>query len=122
MSPQQKNTIHERSLAELNDASYRLSRDIIQMTTKAGSGHPSSSLSAIDILVALYLGGFMRYDPLLPHWADRDRFILSKGHAAPGLYAILAEAGFFDHALLWYTAPDRQPAGRAPQHARPAGG
>lgn len=81
--------------------SYRLSRDIIRMTTDAGSGHPSSSLSAIDILTALYCGDIMRYDSQRPDWPDRDRFILSKGHAAPALYAILAEAGFFDRDQLF---------------------
>src|SRR3954452_16879596 len=67
------------------------------MTTEAGSGHPSSSLSATEFVTALYFGGFLRYDPKNPHWPDRDRFILSKGHAAPVLYAALAEAGFFPH-------------------------
>jgi len=70
------------------------------MTTRAGSGHPSSSLSAIDVLTALYFGGVMRYDAGRPRWAGRDRFIMSKGHAAPALYAVLAEAGFFDPAVL----------------------
>ncbi len=71
------------------------------MTTRAGSGHPSSSLSAIDVLTALYFGGFMRYDPKQPDWPERDRFILSKGHAAPGLYAVLAEAGYLSPDLLF---------------------
>jgi transketolase len=70
-------------------------RDILVMTTEAGSGHPTSSLSATEIVTALYFGGYLRYDPKNPHWPDRDRFILSKGHAAPVLYAALAEAGFF---------------------------
>lgn len=91
---------NNRSIDELRKTSYRLSRQIIEMTTEAGSGHPSSSLSAIDIMVALYFGGIMRYDPARPAWPDRDRFILSKGHGAPGQYAVLAEAGFFDPALL----------------------
>src|SRR5690606_38515260 len=77
------------------EISYRLSRHILQMTTDAGSGHPSSSLSAIDVLVALYFGGILRFDPNRPQWPQRDRFIMSKGHAAPALYAVLAEAGFF---------------------------
>ena len=85
---------------DLDNISRRLSRRIIEITTKAGSGHPSSSLSAIDIMVALYFGGVMRHDPNQPDWADRDRFILSKGHAAPGLYVVLAEAGYFDPELL----------------------
>lgn len=95
--------LHEqrrRSLEELQDVSHRLSRQIIEITTKAGSGHPSSSLSMIDILTCLYFGGVMRYTPEQPTWPDRDRFILSKGHGAPGLYVSLAEAGFFDPALL----------------------
>ena len=89
-----------RSFSELRDTSYRLSRTIIETTTRAGSGHPSSSLSAIDILTVLYFGGIMRYDPTRPDWPDRDRFIMSKGHAAPGLYVTLAEAGYFEAGLL----------------------
>lgn len=86
---------YDRSLDELHETVWKLSRQILQMTTEAGSGHPSSSLSAIDVMTALYFGGLMRYDPARPDWPERDRFILSKGHAAPGLYAVLAEAGFF---------------------------
>jgi transketolase len=65
------------------------------MTTAAGSGHPTSSLSAVEVVTALYFGGFLRYDPKAPHDPHRDRFILSKGHAVPVLYSALAEAGFF---------------------------
>src|SRR4051812_41449061 len=72
-----------------------LRADILRSTTAAGSGHPTSSLSAVEVVTALYFGGFLRYDPKDPTWSDRDRFILSKGHAAPVLYAALAEAGFF---------------------------
>lgn len=100
MTVLQKNKRHSRSLAELADTSWRLSRQIIEITTKAGSGHPSSSLSAIDILTGLYFGGILRYDPEHPDWPQRDRFILSKGHGAPALYAVLAEAGYFDADLL----------------------
>lgn len=89
-----------RSLRELQETAWRLSRQILQITTDAGSGHPSSSLSAIDVLTALYFGGTMRYNPQRPDWPERDRFILSKGHGAPGLYAILAEAGYFDPSVL----------------------
>lgn len=88
------------SAEELEDVAHRLSVEIIDMTTRAGSGHPSSSLSAIDVLTALYFGGIMCYKPDDPHWTDRDRFILSKGHGCPALYAVLAEAGYFDAALL----------------------
>ena len=91
---------HKRSMQELQETVWKLSRQIVEITTKAGSGHPSSSLSAIDILTALYFGGVMRYDPQNPEWPERDRFILSKGHGAPGLYVILAEAGYFDPGLL----------------------
>jgi transketolase len=77
-----------------------LRRDILTMTTRAGSGHPSSSMSAIDVITALYCGGILRHDPQRPHDPDRDRFIMSKGHASPALYAILAERGYFAHDLL----------------------
>jgi transketolase len=87
-------------IRELQETAWKLSRQIIQMTTKAGSGHPSSSLSAIDLLVTLYFGGVMCYTPEQPGWPDRDRFILSKGHGAPALYAVLAEAGYFNPDLL----------------------
>lgn len=86
--------------AALTELVRRLSRSIIEMTTRAGSGHPSTSLSAIDTLAALYFGGIMRHDPQKPDWPERDRFILSKGHGAPGLYAVLAEAGYFDKEQL----------------------
>lgn len=89
-----------RSLSELKEIVWRLSRQILQMTTTAGSGHPSSSLSAIDVLTALYFGAIMQYEPGWPDWPERDRFILSKGHAVPALYVVLAEAGFFDPEML----------------------
>jgi transketolase len=91
---------HQRSKEELNDIAWRLSREIIEMTTKAGSGHPSSSLSAIDILTVLYFDGVIHFNPDQPDWPNRDRFILSKGHAAPGLYVTLAEAGYFPKDML----------------------
>lgn len=87
-------------LEELESLARRLRRTVLIMTTEAGSGHPTSSLSAVEIMVALYFGGLLRYDPARPDWPDRDRFILSKGHAAPILYAVLAEAGYFAKDLL----------------------
>ena len=75
--------------------------DILDMTTKAGSGHASSSWSATDIVTALFFGGVLRYRPNEPEWPERDRFIMSKGHAAPLLYAILARAGYFDREEIW---------------------
>src|SRR5688572_10622941 len=79
---------------ELENATKRIRRHIVTATTAAGSGHPSTSLSMVEIVATLYLGGVMRYNPNDPEDAARDRFILSKGHGAPGLYAILAEAGY----------------------------
>lgn len=70
------------------------------MTVKAGSGHPAGSLSAVEILLALYFK-YLRHNPQNPRWEDRDRFILSKGHAAPALYAVLAECGYFPIDELW---------------------
>ena len=69
---------------------------IIRMIAAAGSGHPGGSLSATDLVATLFFGGTLRYDAANPSWPDRDRFILSKGHAAPVLYAALANAGYFD--------------------------
>lgn len=74
-------------------------RDILQMTHAAGSGHPGGSLSAVEILVSLYFDQ-MHLDPSNPEDPNRDRFLLSKGHAAPLLYSVLAHRGFFDPALL----------------------
>lgn len=80
---------------ELVEMAKRLRADIVRATTAAGSGHPSTSLSMVEVLTVLYFAGVLRYDPANPSWSDRDRFILSKGHGAPGLYAVLAEAGYF---------------------------
>lgn len=73
---------------------------IIEMITSAKSGHPGGSLSAVEILVSLYFGGVLNYDPKNPLLESRDRFFLSKGHAAPVLYSTLAEAGYFDKSGL----------------------
>ena len=82
------------SVAEMEAMAKKLRRHIVTMIGKAGSGHPGGSLSAVEILTALYFK-LMRHKPQDPHWEDRDRFILSKGHAAPLLYAVLAECGYF---------------------------
>jgi transketolase len=82
------------STAELKGMAKQLRRHVITMIATAGSGHPGGSLSAADIITALYFK-VLRHDPKNPEWPDRDRFILSKGHAAPILYAALAEAGYF---------------------------
>ncbi|MBM3142967.1 MAG: transketolase [Chloroflexi bacterium] len=82
------------SVPELEKMARQLRRHVITMTATAGSGHPGGSLSAADIVTALYFR-VMRHDPENPRWPDRDRFILSKGHVAPILYAALAECGYF---------------------------
>ena len=83
-----------KSLEELQAIAKQIRRDIIEMIAAAGSGHPGGSLSAVEILVTLYFGGAMHQDPANPKWADRDRIILSKGHAAPVPYSAMAEAGY----------------------------
>lgn len=82
------------SISELEAKARVIRRHIIKMISAANSGHPGGSLSAADIVTALYFN-LMRHDPKNPQWPDRDRFILSKGHAAPVLYAALAECGYF---------------------------
>ncbi len=87
------------SVEDLKLRAKQVRRDIIEMTGISGSGHPGGSLSATDIVTALYFA-VMQHDPKNPKWVDRDRFILSKGHASPLLYSVLAECGYFDRALL----------------------
>ncbi len=79
---------------DLIQVTRRLRRHIVTMISKAGSGHPGGSLSAVEIATALFWK-IMRHKPSDPQWKDRDRFILSKGHAAPLLYSVLAECGYF---------------------------
>ncbi len=84
---------------ELKKIACRLRIDILRMITKAQNGHPGGSLSAIDIILELYLNE-MRHDINNPHWAERDRFVLSKGHGVPALYAVLAYCGYLSHQSL----------------------
>lgn len=88
-----------RDLRTLVLQAREVRREILTMLTEAGSGHTGGSLSSADIVTALYFCK-MRHRPEDPEWNGRDRFILSKGHAAPVLYAALALAGYFDKALL----------------------
>jgi transketolase len=83
------------SHTDLEQVARTLRRHIIRMIAAANSGHPGGSLSAVEIVTALYFGGILRHDPARPDWPDRDRFILSKGHGVPALYAALAERGYF---------------------------
>ncbi|PSN91050.1 transketolase [Candidatus Marsarchaeota G2 archaeon OSP_D] len=87
------------SVERLQAISRQIRKDILEMLSEAGSGHPGGSLSAVELVVALYFAK-MVHNPLDPRWADRDRFLLSKGHAAPLLYAVLAECGYFPKSEL----------------------
>ena len=94
------------SLQELKEMTQVIRRHIVTMTAAAGSGHPGGSLSAVEVLTALYFR-IMRHDPTNPRWPDRDRFILSKGHCVPVLYSVLAEAGYFSvEDLLTFRKPN----------------
>ncbi len=87
-------------MTELERRAMEMRVDIVRMIAQAGSGHPGGSLSCADILAALYFGGVLEHDPQHPEWEERDRFILAKGHAAPALYAALAQAGYFPRKEL----------------------
>ena len=87
------------SAAQLRLMAEKLRLDMVDSLHEAGSGHPGGSLSIAEIMSVLYFHE-MNLDPSNPQWAERDRFVLSKGHAAPAYYAALAERGFFDVALL----------------------
>ena len=89
------------NINELERKAYQLRVDIIEMIYNAQSGHPGGSLSAIDIMTVLYYE-IMRHNPKMPDWPDRDRFILSKGHASPALYAVLADTGYFPKEELMH--------------------
>lgn len=82
------------TIDQLEEKARAVRRHIIEMTANAGVGHQGGPLSAADMFTALYFHA-LRVDPTHPHWPDRDRFVLSKGHAACGFYATLAERGFF---------------------------
>lgn len=87
------------SIPELEELARRCRIEIVKMVHRAQAGHPGGSLSEIDLMAALYSNS-LRVRPDEPDWHDRDRFILSKGHASPGMYALLAEKGFINHEDL----------------------
>ena len=105
----------EASLLELECLARRLRGQLVEMSHAARAPHLGSALSCVDILVAAYWGA-LQVDPQQPQDPRRDRFILSKGHAAAALYAVLAERGFFPKEWL---ATYGQPGGRLPEQMRP---
>ncbi|WP_102372269.1 transketolase [Enorma phocaeensis] len=88
--------VPDGSVRDLRLAANDMRVDVVSMIARAGSGHPGGSLSCVDILAALYLGGVLRIDVDDPDWSERDLFFLSKGHAAPALYATLHRLGWID--------------------------
>jgi len=88
-----------KKIKKLEGIALETRKWVIKMTHAAGSGHPGGSLSAVDVITVLYFHS-MNHRPQDPKWPDRDRFVLSKGHAAPALYAILAQAGYFKESEL----------------------
>ncbi|MEA3255788.1 MAG: transketolase [Candidatus Altiarchaeota archaeon] len=84
----------EKLISDLEDKAKRIRHHVVAMIEKAGSGHPGGSLSCVDVLTVLY-SYKMHHNPKDPGWLERDRFVLCKGHAAPTLYAVLAEGGYF---------------------------
>lgn len=90
---------HEE-VEELGETARQVRLDIVEMLAKAGSGHTGGSMSMVEILVTLYFR-HMRHRPNEPDWPDRDRLVLSKGHGAPALYAVLARLGYFPRDELW---------------------
>lgn len=91
--------INEQAIQNVKEKARLIRQDIIKMLGEAGSGHTGGSLSAADIVACLYFWE-MNIDPQRPKWEERDRFVLSKGHAAPVLYSALAEKGYFPHEEL----------------------
>jgi transketolase len=85
--------------AALKEIARNVRLDALEMTSRYG-GHPTSCFSVVEILTVLYFAEILRYRPREPEWPDRDRFVLSKGHAAPAFYSVLARAGYFDLAEL----------------------
>ena len=92
-------TADKQLINKLNDHARRMRQHIIRMTSAAASGHPGPSFSPVEILATLYFSE-MKVDPTNPKWPERDRFVLSKGHGAPVIYAALYEAGFYSEEVM----------------------
>jgi len=86
-------------IEELKSVAKKIRINILHMLTQSGSGHTGGSLSAADVATAIYFSK-MKFDPANPKWEERDRFIMSKGHAAPLIYSIMAEAGYFPRETI----------------------
>lgn len=113
-------SIDQRTIKELKDKARILRRHIVRMIGEAGSGHPGGSLSAADIISVLYFK-VLNIEPSDPYNPDRDRFVLSKGHAAPALYAALAERGYFPVEDLWTLRKLNSPLQGHPDMTRAVG-
>jgi len=87
-------------IKKLEDIAFHIRKDMLEMCINSKTGHLTSSLSCVDILVALYYGGIINHDPKNPNWDGRDRFILSKGQASPALYVLLGNLGYFEEKEL----------------------
>ena len=98
--PERLRKIIMKTISELEAIARQCRVDTLKELRCAQSGHPGSSLSLMDVMVALYFGGFVRHNPADPDWKDRDRVILSVGHAVPGLYSCLSHAGYSPVAKL----------------------
>ena len=94
-----RNYFTNHDIQRLEEKAVEMRQDILDMIYRAGAGHPGGSLSAVEVITALFFH-VMNIDPANPDWADRDRFVLSKGHACPALYTALAHRGFFDREVL----------------------
>ena len=91
--------LRDLSTEELREKARRLRGEMLVMLQRAGSGHPGGALSSMDLLTVLY-NNVMRHDPKNPGWADRDRYVVSKGHVCPALYVVLADCGYFEKKEL----------------------
>ena len=90
----------DSELSDLKKIAKELRQKILKIIFNAGSGHPGGSLSATDLLTAIYFGGILQYDVQNPNDPNRDRFILSKGHASALMYCVLSRAGYFSEEYL----------------------
>jgi len=114
-----KNIISKKDLKGFKEKANWLRKKVLEMAVGAGAGHIAPSFSCVEILISLYYGGFLHVDGKNPDWSERDRFILSKGHAAPALYAILADKGFFPLSDLDYFAKEGSHLGCHPENSTP---